>query len=612
MNTAAPALLLALALAIHPAGAQKPRVPWRKEAQFVLDADLSDEFSGSTLDTAKWDEHGLRNPDTDCPKWNGPPSESDPTYSVFFPATDNPDAGGAPIRQYRLNRGRLEGRLNPQPLEFFTRREYYCNSTTFTCNHNANIDCFSTNFFGKPIYLDKEKTLYAGITHDKCKISPFCIPHPLYIQGRTDRTYSKYASTHISSKKTLKYGFLEARVRLPPSSAILAIWMHNDEMVNGYCRYKIKESPTDKRLECPSRIRSRRWEEIDLLEAMNSDFHKQKYTPNVHAFSMYKGEFSSAIATDPGDGEMGGGNIIVRNIFHLKNPSFTDIDPALLLDNDFHWNPGSVADLSVPWADQTRTVGVYWSPNEIRFYLDGVEVRRLKNTIIHQPMHLDLSTALNVQWAKELPVDSELKKYNKIFYVRTWKVFTKDGEEPSTSLTFDLSMENRFNPRYGDQMLGVFDRFPYNDDLTDFPSIPDPEETLEEEVIVRQLNESLTTAERAYVDAVDREEELGDYIDTTLDDLTRQVRRRFPGFRQAGGPGNQRYSRGRKKMSPGRRFAALANPGRSASVSYAQNRVSSVATIEDPEITAFEFSNCQKNQAAWASENAEGNAADMA
>lgn len=591
------AVLLSARLAEAQRRPARPRVPWRGNAQFVLDNDLSDEFSGSTLNTTKWDEHGLRNPDTGCPRWNGPPSESFPDYSIFFPATDNPIPGGEPIRQYRLKRGRLEYRIRPQPLSFFEDREYYCNTTTFTCNHNPNIPCFATNFNGEPIYADKEKTQFRGVVHDKCKKSPFCIPHHLYVSRKLNRTYASLVAPHISSKKLFKYGFMEAKVKLPRSSAILAVWMHNDDMVNGYCRYRKMEGPFIRRLECPSMVRSRRWQEIDLLEGMNSEIHKTKFMSNVHSFAMNKGEFSSATAVDLGDGEMGGGPIIVKDDFKLKTPSFADVDPALRVSNDFHWNPGSLAELDTEWADKSRVVGVYWSPNEIRFYLDGVEVRRLKNTLIHQPMYLDISTAINVKWAQETPKAIALRKYSKVFYLRTWKVFTEDGVEPPSTLPLDTGIEDGFQDLYGNEMLGVFGRFPHNDNITDFPTIPDTADTVE-----------TGPADGTEGLGISRLGTMGgspDYFDQS-DHLPWEVRKRGPKFGASGGRGNRRFSRKRRQMNRRQKNAALANPRRISYLKFRKGKVVSASKVQDAEMTAFEDVNPNKNQASWASETSGG------
>lgn len=69
-------LAIVVALAALTAAAPQPR--WNGVADnpsspftFTLDTAVSDEFSGTSLNTDRWDVNGLRNPDSGCPKWNG-------------------------------------------------------------------------------------------------------------------------------------------------------------------------------------------------------------------------------------------------------------------------------------------------------------------------------------------------------------------------------------------------------------------------------------------------------------------------------------------------------------------------------------------------------------
>lgn len=83
-------------------------------------------------------------------------------------------------------------------------------------------------------------------------------------------------------KNPFKYGFVEARVKLAKSPAVRTIWMHDDNIHPSYSRW-INENKDFPFLETPSLIRSRRWQEIDLLEAMNSEINDywKKYIPNI-------------------------------------------------------------------------------------------------------------------------------------------------------------------------------------------------------------------------------------------------------------------------------------------------------------------------------------------
>lgn len=366
-------------------------------------------------------------------------------------------------------------RIKSKALKFFQKREYFCDATTFTCNHNPDIPCFWTNFFGEPVYTDATNTTYAGITHDKCKISPFCIPHFEKVEGKTERTYTRYSSSHITGKNLFKYGYVETRVKLAASSAVFAVWMHARNSTGpGFCRFRRAEGfAAGVRRECPSSIRSDRWQEIDLVEAMNSVIHKQRYIPNIHLFSGTKGEYTSASSVDDGSGNMGGGPIVVTDsIFNQFGNLFGSLPAEDKAGNEFHWNPGSILNLTDAWADRWHVMGVYWSATEIRLYVEGVEVFRMQNDIIHQPMAIDVSNTINAGWSQEIPTDQEVAQWGQVDYVRVWSVFTPDGNDPVSTLEMNNAQGRKFQDSFGSNMYDVFDRYPHNDDVTLLPVTP--------------------------------------------------------------------------------------------------------------------------------------------
>lgn len=582
-----------------------PNVPWIASAQFDFQPQLSDEFDGTSLDENKWDPHGVRNPNTGCPKWNGPIHSNYPDDSTYYPTTTDPETKQQTVRMFEVKDGYLQMKVQEQPLSFFTQREYYCNATTFTCNHSPSLDCFATDFNGNPIYKDSTNTQYKAVVHDKCKTEPYCIPHPVYVSGKTeaDRQYYRLASTHLTSKNSLQYGYMETKVHLGDTPTVAAVWMHDDNTINGYCRYRRSEGPVRVRIECPSLTRSRRWQEIDLMEAMNSTRHYNRYIPNIHSFAMYKGEFSSANAREfSNPGGMGGGPIIVRDIFRQQVPDFSDVPANDRTDNDWHWNPGAVHTLDAPWAAAPRVLGVYWSPKEIRFYVDGKETVRLNNSLIHQPMYLDLSYAPNTRWTMESPTKEQLEEVAKIDYVRTWKVLTIDGvdapADPSNDLRFDMVEE--FDNWYGNKELGVFNRFPVNDSLEIFP--PEAGRT------------AATAEEKEIMEEVRRHVSVhADYVET---ECTGTERMSGGGrYSQAGGRGNTGRIRRPTKMSARMRDIVLANSERAADVYHTgekdgptamdgqvgevppgtlvtqQDEDVEVAKIEEPERSVFDDNN---------------------
>lgn len=447
-------------------GEPVPNVPWSTFAEFELDSSLSDEFNDPGLDESKWDTHGLRNPETNCPSWNGPISE-DPysIYSTFYPtSTDPANPGGPRLQQYKIENGRLHVNIDVKDESFFAAREYYCDPSTFHCNHDQTIPCYFTNLHGDAIMKNGS---YLGMTHDKCKKEPFCLPHYKYVLNKAERPYRKYVSTHLYGKPMFRYGYVETKVKMARSMALFAVWMHGrDSTGPGWCRFKETDDGGIQR-ECPSRIKSDRWQEIDFVEAMHSQNHSHKYIPNIHVFQCSKGEFSSAEAVDNGSGEMGGGPIIVNNA-NFKSPKlFAHVPLEQRSPNTFHMGSGSVYDLDVGWGDKERVVGVYWSASEIRFYVDGLEVHSVQNMLVHQPMSLDISSAINIKWAGHLPgSDEELMQFGEIDYLRVWKVFTPGGVDPPRRNELSDVMVRNFRNRYGYSLRDVHDVFPDNDDRT--------------------------------------------------------------------------------------------------------------------------------------------------
>lgn len=274
---------------------------------------------------------------------------------------------------------------------------------------------------------------------------------------------------------------------------------------------------------------------------------------------MSKGEFTTANNSDAPEG-MGGGPVVVLEDFVLSKPSFEDVPETHRVKNDWHWNPGPVATLNQSWAEKTRTVGLYWSPKELRFYLDGEEVARLANPLVHQPMRLDLAYGLNPGWAAQIPTARELRRSAKIFYVRAWKVFTRRGDDPPSTQPLRMDMVHDFDNRYGNELYGVFGRFPVADNLTRVPPSPSP------------FQPAGLQAPR--------------------------------GYSPAGGRGNTYRQDRETKLDAWVLNAALSRPDR---VEYPGS-----GPISNAGFTLFESADPSKIHAAWASVNGTGTHVDMA
>lgn len=84
-----------------------------------------------------------------------------------------------------------------------------------------------------------------------------------------------------------------------------------------------------------------------------------------------------------------------------------------------HWNIGS--SWIAPWrfADDFHVFGLEWNKNEIKYYVDGVLVRQVKNTNWHNPLHMYFDSEAMQTWFG-LPADEDLPSTFSIKYVRAW------------------------------------------------------------------------------------------------------------------------------------------------------------------------------------------------
>lgn len=85
-----------------------------------------------------------------------------------------------------------------------------------------------------------------------------------------------------------------------------------------------------------------------------------------------------------------------------------------------HWNIGGT--WTAPWdlADDFHVYGLEWDEEELKYYVDGVLVRRMKNTHWHQPLTLNFDSETMPNWFG-LPRDEDLPSTFRIRYVRSWK-----------------------------------------------------------------------------------------------------------------------------------------------------------------------------------------------
>jgi len=73
-----------------------------------------------------------------------------------------------------------------------------------------------------------------------------------------------------------------------------------------------------------------------------------------------------------------------------------------------------------PLADDYHVYGLEWNPKEIRYYFDGVLIRKGQNLYWHQPLTMCFDNETMPEWFG-LPLPAELPAKYSVDYVRAWK-----------------------------------------------------------------------------------------------------------------------------------------------------------------------------------------------
>ena len=127
------------------------------------------------------------------------------------------------------------------------------------------------------------------------------------------------------------------------------------------------------------------WSEIDCVEmAAGVPQHAQVFRPNTHYFHgpHYKGTLNK----------------------HLVNP----------------------AKIKIPFqpTQEFHTYGVEWNATHIRWFIDDIQVREIKNTHFFQPIMMNINVEAN-PYFQALPKDEELPNSYQVDWVRSWRAKSK-------------------------------------------------------------------------------------------------------------------------------------------------------------------------------------------
>ncbi|MEO0796738.1 MAG: family 16 glycosylhydrolase [Verrucomicrobiota bacterium] len=182
------------------------------------------------------------------------------------------------------------------------------------------------------------------------------LPHERFY-GKNHGVYKDYASGTVVSKDRVNYGYFEIRAKPMDSAASSAWWFTG--------------SSTDKKTGAKKRL------EIDVFEIGGKAKNKEySYNMNLHDFKT-------------------------RSTPH-------------------HYSLGGIWKTEKPLASEFRVYGLEWTPETIKYYVDGVLIRRVDNEVWHGPQFMLFDSETMFDWLG-VPEDSDLPSTFLVDYVRAWK-----------------------------------------------------------------------------------------------------------------------------------------------------------------------------------------------
>ena len=176
--------------------------------------------------------------------------------------------------------------------------------------------------------------------------------------------YHTFTTAAVKSKIRILYGYFEIKCKPMNSYASSAFWF--------YAVDKDKE-------------KTNWWTEIDVFEICGRNNKLDRvYHMNVHVF------------VTPEEGKK-------------------------------HWSKGRKWKAPFRLADEFHVYALEWDKNEIKWYVDGKVVHKLKNTHWHQPLYMNFDSETFPKWFG-LPKKENLPSTFSIEYVRSWRK-TKTAEQ---------------------------------------------------------------------------------------------------------------------------------------------------------------------------------------
>lgn len=184
------------------------------------------------------------------------------------------------------------------------------------------------------------------------------------------RGFDRFSTAIVKSRQKVRYGYFEARCKGMHAAVCNAFWLYDP----------LSDAPEKKHR--PGDVS----EEIDIAEFFGKSVKPGNERILFNTVHCLKTPYVEATAN--------GGVVALENRSGKTKVEF-----------DF-------------WAD-FHTYGCLWTPQEIRWYLDGKEVFRRTNDYFKRPLHLMLDCEIMETWVG-LPDTKDLPAVFQVDYVHVW------------------------------------------------------------------------------------------------------------------------------------------------------------------------------------------------
>ena len=225
---------------------------------------------------------------------------------------------------------------------------------------------FNPSFIGrKPSYFARENVSVGnGCLQLQAKVQD---PGSVTVENKV-RGFDKFTTATLKSKQRIKYGYFEARCKSMKASVCNAFWLYDPLDA----AQKYKEGSFS--------------EEIDIFEIFGKPTKKEAERTYYMTVHRLKTPYVETLVKSP-------------TVLENKSKSFK-------VPFDFY------ADFHV--------YGFLWTPEVMKWYVDGQEVFSRTNDFFHSALHIMLDCEIMEAWAG-LPDPSDLPSEFNVDYLRVWQ-----------------------------------------------------------------------------------------------------------------------------------------------------------------------------------------------